>query len=156
MTLGKWAHASEVFGSIAIVISLVFLIQEVRSNTLVQERQLELERTLSYSDTFLSSPELADVIAKVKAVDGTEPLAAAYIDRYELTPSEAILWSRIVSRTLYIWHSQYSFGGSSDALADEIRAMFKYPDVRIAYEINEDDLLSPEFVGYVDSIVGEP
>ena len=99
MKLEKWAHASEVFGSIAIVISLVILILEVRSNTLVQQQQMQLDRGLNFTDKYLGSPDLADVYAKVKAIDGIEPLAGAYVERYSLTPAEAVLWSRSVQRT---------------------------------------------------------
>ena len=155
MKLEKWAHASEVFGSIAIVISLVILILEVRSNTLVQQQQMQLDRGLNFTDTFLGSPELADIYAKVKAIDGIEPLAGAYVERYELTPAEGVLWSRLVQRTLFTWQSQYLFGGPSEELQSEIRAVFKYPDIRIAYEINEDGLLGPEFIEYVDSVLDD-
>jgi len=154
MKLEKWAHASEIFGSIAIVVSLIVLISEVRGNTAVQQRQMELDRTLNYTDMFLQSPELADVMAKVKAVDGAEPLAAAYMERYGLTQAEAVLWSRAVSRGLFIWHAQYVFNGPSQDLEDEIRSIHEYPDLRIAFETNEDEMLSPEFVEYVLSITG--
>lgn len=153
MTLEKWVHASEVFGSIAIVISLAILILEVRNNTLVQQLQMQQDRYLMYTDTMLSSPDLGDIYSKVKAVDGIEPLAGAYMERYELTASEAVRWARLVQRTLWTWQSQYIFGGPSADLEDEIREVFKYPDLRMAYEINEDELLRPEFLEYVDSIV---
>jgi len=155
MTLEKWAHASEVFGSIAIVISLVFLIHEVRNNTLTQERQMLEDRYSNYTDTILDSPELGDIYAKVKAIDGIEPLAGAYVERYQLTPSEAVRWARMVSRTLWMWQAQYLFSGSTEELQNEIRAVFEYPDLRLAYEINEDSLLTPAFIEYVNSIVDE-
>jgi hypothetical protein len=83
-------------------------------------------------------------------------VAGAYEERYGLTPSEAVIWSRLVQRTLFIWHSQFLFAGPSGALEGEITSIFRYPDVRIAYEINEDGLLSPEFIEYVESILDKP
>ena len=153
MTLQKWANVSDVLASVAIVVTLLILVQEVRNNTVVQERQMQMERVLNSTDAYLNTPELADIFAKVKAVDGQEPVAGAYEERYGLTPSEAVIWSRLVQRTLFIWHSQFLFGGPSEALESEITSIFKYPDLRLAYEINEDGLLSPAFIEYVDSIV---
>jgi hypothetical protein len=155
MTLQKWAHISEIFGGIAIVVSLLVLIHEVRSNTFLQELQMSETRYLNYTDTYLESRELAEIYAKVKAIDGLEPLTAAYVDRYQLTPSEAVIWARNVQRTLWIWQSQFFFGGPSNELENEIRNVFEYPDLRMGYEINEDNLLGPEFIEYVNSIVYE-
>jgi hypothetical protein len=154
MKLERWAHASEIFGAIAIVISLVILIFEVRNNTAIQQQQMQIDRALNFTDTFLNAPHLADIYAKVKAVDGIEPLAGAYVERYSLTPAEAVLWSRMVQRTLFTWQAQYLFSGPTEDLESEIRNVFKYVDLQMAYDINEDELLGPEFIEYVNSIVG--
>ncbi len=155
MKLKRLAHAAEIFASFAIAVSLVFLILELRNNTLIQERQMQMDRNASLTDPYLSSPDVLKVYAKVKAVDGAEPLVEAFMDRYNLTPEEAVLWSRQVQSNWFVWQTNYLFGGPSKDLESTIRGIFKYPDVRIAYEINEDSLLSPEFIAYVESIIGE-
>jgi hypothetical protein len=155
MKLKRFAYAAEIFASFAIAVSLVFLILEIRNNTLVQERQMQMDRNAGFTDPYISAPDVLKVYAKVKAVDGGEPVVEAFMDRYNLTPEEAVLWSRLVQSTWFVWQSHYLFGGPSNDLESTIRGVFKYPDVQIAYELNEDSLLSPEFIAYVESIIGE-
>jgi len=137
-------------------VSLVFLVFEIRQNTLTQEREMQLDRYLGLTDPYLNAPEIGAIYAKVKAVDGMEPLAGAYVDRYKLTPAEAVVWSRLVSRSLLTLHAQFQFGGPSEEFDTILRGLFVYPDFRMAFEINEDSLLSSEFVQYADSIIDEP
>ena len=145
----------EAVGLIAIVASLVFLALEVRQNTKAQERAMQMERITSYADVYLSAPLLADIYAKVKAVDGSEPLAEAFVDRYELTTAEAVLWSRNVSRDIWVIQAQFLSDGPSDQLTRELKGLLQYWDFRKAFELNEDGFLSSEFIDYVDSISDE-
>ena len=155
MKLKRFAHAAEIFASFAIAVSLVFLILEIRNNTLIQERQMQMDRYAQLTDPYFSSPEMSKVHAKVKAVDGVEPVAKAFMERYNLTSAEAALWSRAVQMNWLVWQTNYLFGGPSKDLERTIRGVFKYPDTRIVYEINEDSLLSPEFIAYVESIIND-
>ena len=60
------------------------------------------------------------------------------------------------SRSLLTLHAQFQFGGPSAEFDTILRGLFVYPDFRMAFEINEDSLLSSEFVQYADSIIDEP
>jgi len=142
----------EAVGLVAIVASLVFLGLEIRQNTLTQEREMQMERVLSYADVYLNQPVLADIYAKVKEVDGLEPLAAAFVDRYQLTPAESVLWARNTSRIMWIIHAQFLSDGPSDQLERELKGLLLYPDFRMAFDLNEDSMLSPEFIEYANSI----
>jgi hypothetical protein len=153
--LSKWSSVAEILSSVAVLITLVFLVYEIRQNTKTLEREMQMELVLSYSDVYLNQPILAEIYSKVKAVDGLEPLADAFVDRYELTPAEAVLWARNVSKTLWIIHSQFLQDGPSENLETQLSALMTYPDFRIAFDMNEDSLLTPEFINYVLSIVGE-
>ena len=155
MKIKEWAPVAEVIASVAVVITLIALIVEIRQGALMQEQQMQMDRIAILNDPFLSSPELATVYAKVKAVDGLEPVAEAFIERYELTVEEAVLWSRLVQSVWQTWQSQYLFGGPSEELESNIRDIFHYPDVQIVYQTNEDGMLKPEFIAYVDSIIGD-
>ena len=154
MKLQNWAHASEIFTSIAIVLTLIILIIEVNQNTSTMERQIQVDRLSGITDPYMTSPELTKVYAKVKAVDGPEPIVQAFIERYKLTPEEAVLWSRNVLSTWVEIHSDYISFGESETLENYIRGLWKYPDVQIVFEINEDSMLTPEFISYVESIIG--
>jgi len=150
--LREWVPAAEVFASIAIAISLFILILEVRQNTLIQERQMQLDQQAAFNDPFIASPEYAKILAKVKAVDGLEPNSKALIDRYHLTVEEAGTWARYATSIWSGYQSQYFFGGPTDALKREVQGIFKYPDSMIVFDLNEDSFLSAEFVNYVESI----
>jgi len=155
MRLKEWVPAAEIVTSLAVVITLIVLILEIRQSNEIQDRQMRADRISILNDPYLTSPGLAKVYAKVKAVDGLEPVAEAFIDRYSLTAEEAVLWSRLVQSVWLTWHSQFLFAGPSDALEKDIRNLFHYPDVQIVYRINEDSALSPQFIAYVESFVRE-
>lgn len=155
MKLEKWAHLAEIIGGAAIIVSLVMLILEVRQNTAVQDRQIQIARFLNYTDSYIDPFAARAVYSKVKEIDGPEPLAEAYMDRYGLTAVEAVLWSRLVSRSFFYWQSDFEFEGESSALATELKFIPTYPDAMLAYEINEDDLLTREFRAYVESVWDE-
>jgi len=145
----------EAIGLIAIVGSLVFLAMEVRQNTRVQERVMQMERITSYNDMYLNEPAIADIFAKVKKVDGPELLAAIFADRYGLSVAESVIWSRVVTRPLLVIHGQYVSDGPSDQLERELKGLMLYWDFRKAVQLNEDGFLSPEFIDYAKSIIDE-
>ena len=152
MRLEKWALVAEIIGGAAIIASLFVLIQEVQQNTALQNRQIQIERSLQYTDPYLDPSATREVYAKVKAIDGLEPLAEAYVERYGLTPEEAVLWSRLVSRTFFYWQFDYEFQGQYEGLATELSAARRYPDVMLAFEVNEDDMITPEFRAFAESV----
>jgi len=90
MTLEKWAHWAEIVSSIAVVATLLFLVQEIRGNTQALERQITMDRVSAVNTPFFTAPELASVIVKIKAVDGALPGPKAYAERYGLTPEEVV------------------------------------------------------------------
>lgn len=155
MKFKKWVPIAEIVASVAVVISLGFLIFEIRQNTNTLELELERERVLQATDIYLNEPRLAEIYAKVKAVDGLEPLAAAYVELYDLTPADAVLWARNISRGVWLNHNQFIQSGPSNDLERWVKSSMLYPDVRLAIELNEDELLTPEFIDYIGSIVGE-
>ena len=67
-----------------------------------------------------------------------------------------MLWARNVSRTLWIIHAHFQSDGPSAQLERELRGLLSYPDFRMAFELNEDSLLSPEFIEYANSIDSQP
>jgi len=152
MKLEKLALLAETIGGAAIIVSLLVLIQEVRQNTAVQNRQIQIERYLQYTDSYIDPAAARQVYAKIKAIDGLEPLAEAYVERYGLTPEEAVLWSRLVSRTFYYWQVDYDLQGESEGLATEVSFVPRYPDAMLAFEVNEDELMTPEFRAFAESV----
>ncbi len=136
MNLQSWAHRAEITASFAVIVTLVFLLLEVRNNTMAIERQANLDRAANLSAPFLATPDLSRVLAKVKAVDGVEPLTQAFSERYDLSVEESVLWSR---HLFVIWgglEADYLYSGSSEKLDRHIEDLLSYPDVQIYWEHN--------------------
>lgn len=60
--------------------SLVFLVQEVRYNTLVLERQAVMDRTAAFNSPFLADSSLASILVRIKRVDGYDPVETAFVE----------------------------------------------------------------------------
>jgi len=151
--LNRWLT---LVANLGVIAGIVFLAIEIRQNTATQELQMRMDRISGLMDPYFESPELVEVWAKVKAVDGLEPVAERFVDRYKLTPEEAALWSRLIHRDWYVMQAQFITDGPSEDIERTVRNFYYlYPDFRIVYEVNEDDALSNEFIEYVESIVVE-
>jgi len=149
MNLQAWAQRAEIVASCAVVITLIFLIAEVRNNTLAIERQATLDRTESLASPFLTNPELARVLAKVKKVDGAEPLTRALSERYALTAEESILWARHLHA---VWHgleADYLYSGPSEWLDRYVKGLLLFPDGQIYWQY-ENAWHDADFRSYVE------
>jgi hypothetical protein len=148
--LNRWLT---LIANLAVVAGIVFLAFELQQTTRIQEHQMRMDLNSDYFGPFFSSSELVEVWSKVKAVDGLEPVTEVFVDRYKLTPGEAAIWSRHVHSIWYTQQAQFEYGGPSDALSKSIGGLYRYPDTRVVFEMNEDGELSDEFIAYVESIV---
>ena len=135
MKLEQWAHWAEIIASIGVVVTLVVLVQEVRYNTLALERQADLDRAAALAEPFFEAPELASVLAKIKAVDGEDAFPDALIERYGLTPAEAILWDRHLRRVWLEHEADFDRSGPTPELAAWIRGTLSSPDNQLYWEI---------------------
>ena len=94
MNTEKLAHWAETISSLAVVVTLIFLVHEVQRNTGALERQAPVDRAAAFNAPFFEATELASVLAKIKEVDGTEMVPSATSERHGLEMNEAILWDR--------------------------------------------------------------
>ena len=97
MSAGKvrdWAAYAEIIGTIAVVISLVFVVQSIDQNTRAIEAAEMNNIYAGWREAvfvpILNDPDLADTIAKARAGDA-------------LTPGEQIRWDTFVSGKMDIW-----------------------------------------------------
>ncbi len=151
MKLQAWAHGAEIVASFAMVVTLVFLILEVEGNTRALEWRADLDRASALNTSFFSSPRLSSVLAKIKAVDGTDPLPRALTERYGLTPEEAVLWER---HLWLIWlghEADFGRRGWSEELAAWVGGTLETPDNRLYWEIKGPDS-DPGFRAHVDPL----
>jgi hypothetical protein len=154
MKTEKLAHWAEIISSLVVVITLVFLINEVQRNTKALERQSEMDRTAAISDPFFEAPELASVIAKIKEVDGLDLFPEALTDRYDLSYEEAELWSRLIYRMWGGFEADFETLGPEE-VEGTVRFLLRTPDNRMYWETAGPDFSGPEFRAFVDSIAAE-
>lgn len=149
MKLERWAHWAEIGASLAVVVSLVFLIQEVRYNTKILERQAVLDRTEAFNTPFFGNSDLPSILVRIKAVDGGDPVEQAFIDRYALTPEEAAQWVRHLALLWTVLEADYRVNGESGSLAAIARGLLESPDNQLFWELGAPQVSSIEFRDWV-------
>ena len=154
MKLERWAHWAEIVSSFAMVATLIFLIQEVRGNTQALDRQITLDRVSAVNAPFFSAPELASVLARIKAVDGALPGPQAYAERYGLTSEEAILWDRHLTLLWMGLEADFRYRGSSATVEAWVRDLLSSGDNRLYWQANR-SWHGPDFRALVDRIAEE-
>jgi hypothetical protein len=144
-----WRDGAEAAGLVAIIASLVVLIVEVRENTLAVGRQTAIDRVAAATAPFFES-DLASILVKIKAVDATgASYLATYMDVYDLSHEEAILWDR---HLWYVWgvlEAEYAADGASEELDNQISILLINRDNQIYVEGVINFRFSSEFREYV-------
>jgi len=138
MNTNKIADWAEILASLAVVVSLLFLLQEVRTNTRTVERESALVQAAALAQPFFESPEMRAVAEKVIAVDGggSARVHEALIERYGLTYEEAVLWHRHMMQLWLGIEADYMYGDREAAVAN-IEMVMRYPDNQIYIEHEE-------------------
>jgi hypothetical protein len=150
MNTQEWAQRAEIVASCAVVVTLVFVIVEIRSNTAAIERRSILDRASTLNTPFFTSPDMPTILAKVKAVDGMDPIPQALADRYSLSAEESILWERHLNEIWIGLEADYLHGGPSEHLEWPIRGLLSTPDNQLYWDLVGSEF-SAEFSSYVDS-----
>ena len=143
-----WRDGAEAAGLVAIIVSLVFLIVEVRENSLEMERQTAVDRAAAATAPFFES-DLASILVKIKTVDAPPPYLATYMEVYDLSFKEAILWER---HLWYVWEvieAEYRADGASETLNNQISILLINRDNQIYVEGVINFRFSSEFREYV-------
>ncbi|MEJ2215920.1 MAG: hypothetical protein P8099_04830 [Gemmatimonadota bacterium] len=152
MKLEQWSHWAEIAASIAIFVSLIILVQEVRYNTLVLERQAVLDRAAAFNGAFLEDSPLPSILTQIKTVDGFEPLEQALVERYDLTYEQAVRWGRHLSLLWTVLEADYRTNGPSEALGGIAYSLLGSPDNQLFWDKGAPQVTSGEFRQYVTAI----
>lgn len=152
MKLERGAHWAEIGASVAVVASLLFLVQQVRQNTLMLERQFALDRATAFNSAYLEESRLPEILARVKEVDGAEPVEVAFVQRYGLAYEDAVRWARHLALVWTVLESDFSANGRSDALDAVAWSLLRSPDNRLFWESGGPQITSPEFRTYLEGL----
>ena len=139
--------------ALAVIISLIVLILEVRTNTAAIERQSRLDHISMLTQPFLDDVEMGLVLAKVKGVDGREDLVSALMEVYDLTDVEASSWNRHLYSIWGAIEADYLYSGP-DFVDGNVRALIVFPDAKLYWQ-NMRSFHSEEFVEFIDEILKE-
>ena len=121
MTIEAVGSIGELIAAIATVATLFYLAVQIRHSTEVTHRQAALDRAATLTSPFFASSELAVVLSKIQARDGLAPGPQALVDRYDLTPAEAILWERHLALVWSGLEADYAQSGESQELDSTVR-----------------------------------
>ena len=127
MNTEKWVAWAEITASIAVVATLLFLIYEVRQNTLAIERQMRLERQGRLIDPYMASKEFREIYTAIKVKDGQEPRVAAFAEHYSLTPEQAVYWVRHLDQIWTGLEADFLQNGPSRDLHSILEGMLMFP-----------------------------
>ena len=152
MKLDRWAHWAEIGASIAVVASLLLLVQQVRQNTLMLERQIALDRATAFNTPFLEESELPEILTRIKAVDGPEPVEEAFVERYDLTYEQSARWVRHLALIWTALESDFHLNGRSDALDAVAWTLLGSADNRLYWQNGAPQITDGEFRGYVTAL----
>jgi hypothetical protein len=144
-------NLGEFLSSIAVLASLIYLALQVRQATKWQRHAAALDRATALTSPFFASSELPAVLVKIMAVDEVHPMVKAFVERYDLTPEEAILWQR---HLVLVWmglEADYSLSGGSQELKSTIRYLMTFPDNQVYWE-HSIAFGDADFRGYVEGV----
>jgi len=94
LTLSEWAAIGEITGTIAVVVSLVFVVFSLNQNTAAihgSTENLIFERHMDLANQFMLDPSLAGIMVKMR---GADP---------QLSNIEAVRWEKYQLNLLDIW-----------------------------------------------------
>ena len=73
------------------------------------------------------------ILARIREVDGADPLLTAFVERYGFTTEEAILWTRHLRLLWNGLEADYLYGQPEDAIA-MVQGLLTIPDNRLFVE----------------------
>ncbi len=154
MKLENLANISEIFSSIAIVITLIVLVFEVNGNTAAIQRQVDNDRASRLTDIY-DSPYLPSIFAKINEVDSDSinPMIYVLREQYELTFEEAGRLNQYMSQYWRGYEADFLSAqpGSEDRDAQMIRILNSPLDA-IFWETSKDKY-NQAFVEHVNGLL---
>ena len=150
MARKDWKEHVEVVGIAAVVVSLVVLIIEVRENTAAIDRQISMDRASALAEPFFES-ELPSILAKIASVESVTPTLSSYMELWDLSESEAILWERHLTLLWETLEAQFVADGPSEQLDNLVSILLGNRD----NQIYVDDVAGFRFSGSFRVYVSE-
>lgn len=152
MKLEQWANWAEIGASIAVVASLLLLVQQMRQNTLMLERQVALDRATAFNAPYLENAPLPEILTRIKAVDGVESVEEAFVERYDLPYEQAVQWVRHLALVWTVLESDFNANGRSGPMEAVAWSLLGQRDNQLYWENGAPQITSGEFRYYVEQL----
>ena len=94
LSLSEWASLGELIATLAVVVSLVFVVLGIRQNTAAVQggtENLLFELHADLANQFIEDPSMAAIAVKLRSGEG------------QLTPVESVRWEKYHLNMLDIW-----------------------------------------------------
>ena len=153
-----WVDMAEITASLAVVVTIVILIAQIREANLIEQRESAIRAAEWDAAIFLQSDVLAEALSKIKAVDGIEEGIQDFMDRYDVNYEQAAAWNRYLILNWAGIQADYLYHGPSEELDQRIRSNLEWPDQRILIRPLFGELGSPfhwDFNEHVLSLLAE-
>lgn len=157
MKLRLWVDVAEIAASVAVVVTLVILILQIRESDEQERVQNSVRMAQWDAEMFLQSTELPVIAAKIEEARDPEFLIE-FRKRYGLTAEQAGIWNRWLFLLWKSLEAEYLSSGPGHHLAQRIRLSASYEDQRLVIlpvVTSTNPIFHEDFTAYVDSLVGD-
>ena len=157
MKLRLWVDIAEITASVAVVVTLVLLVSQMRESDEQERIQNSLRLAQWDAQMFLISDQLPVIAGKIEAASNPD-FMLEFRERYDLSIEEAAIWNRWL---FLIWKSleaEFLSMGPSDELAKRIQQSITYEDQQLVILpalISKDPLFHDGFKKYVNNLIDD-
>jgi hypothetical protein len=157
MKLRLWVDIAEITASVAVVVTLILLIFQMRDSDDRERIQNSLRMAQWDAQMFLQSDQLPVIAAKIEA-EKNPNFMMEFRRRFDLSIEEAGIWNRWLFLLWKSLEAEYLSGGPSDDLAKRIRLSVTYEDQQLVIVpalTSRSPLFHDGFKKYVHSLVDD-
>ena len=150
------AFTTEIVGGLAVLVTLIILVIEVRENTETNRRANLIQLTTAPLSAYLDNPEIQAISAKISESQPAESnFQKILLDEFGLSREEAQLYGRYLGYNWRIRESEYLYG-NSDPVVFEQNMRFNLRDrpAQLYWEHGTAPY-HPEFRAYIESLLKE-
>jgi hypothetical protein len=157
MKLRMWVDIAEITASVAVVVTLLLLILQMRESDERERVHNALRMAQWDAQMFLQSDQLPVISAKIEAARNPD-FMYEFRKRYDLSIQEAVVWNRWLFLLWKSLEAEYLSVGPSNELAERIRHAISYEDqqlVILSALTSIDPLFHEKFKKYVNSLIDD-
>lgn len=151
--LQRYALVTEIVGGLAVLLSLIILIIEVRENTEESRRTNLIQLTTAPLVPYLQYPEIRRISSEISEPYENSGLPSVFEEEFNISREDSQLYARYLGYSWRIRESEYLYGNSEPEVFEA--------SMLFALRSREDQLywehvpavFQPEFVAYIQNLL---